>query len=194
MTDLVVETWALDGTCGAQEATVAEKVPADTKRPPETEDEIGRLLRRSQEVGIRPHGLVLSCADYASLLDEAGEVRYDALLGLLTLKLQEMALAGLDVPDARLVLYGGAVHNDLTPTIGQESYSYAPEVQRKAGLDYVELDLYVPEVVAAQANLQGESWFPLLEGVVGPDRVVLVPRGPNSFILLLQTTPPNLSP
>ena len=192
-TDLVLETWVVDGVCGEQEQQVAEQVPQDTLRPPETESELARLARRARELGVAPHALTLSCADYASLLatEQGGDagVQYDTLLRLLTDKMRALALEGLALPDARVVIYSGAVHNDLSPPAELAAWSYGPRVEAVGGDAYVELDLYVPEVVVRQASLSGEPWFPLLDGAVGPDRVLLVERAPRSFILLLPTTP-----
>jgi hypothetical protein len=188
-TDLVVETWVLEGTCGEAEATVAEKVPEETHRPPATEDEVTRLIRRATELGVRPHALSLSCADYASLVDGAGGIRYDALLEMLTAKMKDLAEQSLAVPDSRLVIYGGAVHNDLRPKPGTEPYSFGPTIEGRIGLAYVELDLLVPEVVAAKEELREEAWFHLVADATGPDRVVLEQSGASSFILLLPTTP-----
>ena len=85
-----------------------------------------------------------------------------------------------------MVLYGGAVHNDLFPAAALATYAYGPDTRKKAGADYVELDLYQPELLTP--TLTEAVWAPLL-AATGPDRVVLYERAPQSFVLLLSTAP-----
>lgn len=186
-TDLVLETWRLDGRCGAQEEQVAAKVETETKRPEATKSELVLLVEAAVAANVRPHDLALSCDEYAALLDPQGEVVYGALLKLLTGKLGEFAVAGMEKPDASLVLYGGAVHNDLTPGDGLADYTYGPAAAAKGA--YTELDLYVPEVLRATPSLVEPAWAPLLDQA-GPHHVILFPRGPRSWVVLLETTPP----
>jgi hypothetical protein len=186
-TDLVIETWVFPGDCGAAEQVVAERLPEETRRPPETEDAIARLARRARELGVTPHALELSCDDYAAVVDAQGQVVYDRLLAVMTQKLRELALQGLATPDARVILYGGAVHNDLHPREALAAYSYVPAVAERDPAAYLELDLYPPAAAAAQAGFAEEPWFPLVAGATGPDRIVLFEREPRSMIALLPT-------
>ena len=181
-TDLVIETWVFGGACGAVEEVVVEVLPQDTKRPPETEDAIMRLARRARELGVAPHALELSCEDYDAVVGADGEIVYEQLLGVLTRELGEYAREGLATPDARVVLYGGAVHNDLHPREALAPYSYATSLSEPQA--YLELDLYPPAMAAAQPGFDTEPWFPLLE-VTGPGHVVLYQREERSWVLLL---------
>lgn len=92
------------------------------------------------------------------------------------------------VPDATLVLYGGAVHNDVNPRADLAAYAYGPAVVAAGGAAYLELDVYAPELLRGNTLLLEPSWAPLLDRA-GPDHVVLFPRGPQSWVLLLETTP-----
>jgi hypothetical protein len=186
--DLVLETWRLDGRCGAPEEQVATQVDADTKRPAATKSELVLLVEAAVALDVRPHDLVLTCAEYTGLLGPDGDVAYDKLLGLVTGKLQDYALRGLDTPDATVVLYGGAVHNDIYPKDGLAPYSYGVAARAKGGAAYVELDLYEPELVRGRDALLEPAWAPLLDRT-GPDHVLLYERGPGSYVLLLETTP-----
>lgn len=188
-TDLVIETWRLNSACGAQAEAVVEQVEVETKRPEETKSEIVLLAEKALALGVRPHDLVLTCEEYAPLSDAAGEVDYDALLTLLTGKLGDFAQRGLDTADARVVLYGGAMHNDLYPTQGMERWTYGVAARAKGGERYVELDLYQPEMLRGKDTLLDPVWAPLLDRAVGPDRAVLYTRGPGSFILFMETAP-----
>ncbi len=183
-TDLVIETWVFEGACGEVEEVVVEVLPEDTKRPPETEDAIVRLARLARELGVTPHALELSCDDYDSVMGADGEIVYERLLGVLTRELGVYARQGLETPDARVVLYGGAVHNDLHPREALAAYSYATGVAELEAEAYLELDLYPPAMAAVQAGFEEEPWFPLL-AVTGPDHAVLYQRGERSWVLLL---------
>ena len=188
-TDLVIETWRLDRTCGVVATQVVETVEVETKRPEVTKDEITLLAEKANALGVKPHDLVITCEEYGLLQDEAGEVDYDALLGLLTDKLGDYALRGLDTPGARLVLYGGAMHNDLHPREGMERWTYGPRARDHSADAYVELDVYAPELVAGMDLILEPGWAPLLQTAVGPDRAVLYARGPQSYVLLLPSLP-----
>ncbi|MFH1463730.1 MAG: hypothetical protein ABIO70_05015 [Pseudomonadota bacterium] len=186
-TDLVIETWVFPGDCGAAEEVLAASLPEDTRRPPETEDAITRLARRASELGVTPHALELTCEDYTAVVDAQGEVVYDRLLGVMTRELRALALQGLATPDARVILYGGAVHNDLHPREALAAYSYATAVAAQDSAAYLELDLYPPAAAMAQPGFGEEPWFPLVAGATGADHLVLYEREPHSLIALLPT-------
>ena len=189
-TDLVIETWRMESACGAPAEQVVSQVEVETKRPEETKDEIVVLAEKAAALGVRPHDLPVSCAEYPTLLDEQGEVAYDRLLRLLTLKLGAFADAGLDTADASMVLYGGAMHNDVSPGEDLRDYSYGVEARARGGARYVELDLYQPELLVGRETLLEEAWTPLLERAVGPDHAVLYERAPGSYVLFLPTRVP----
>jgi hypothetical protein len=184
-TDLVLETWVMDGACGGQEVQVTLEILEDVNRPPETESELDAVVRVAKESGLGVHALPMSCDDYDAMNPADGEIAYDVVLSLLTAKLRDRALEGLAADDAVVVLYGGAVHNNLYPSDALAPYSYATQIVGQGS--YVELDLYVPEIVRTKESLQDEAWVPLLG--VAADRYVLFERGEGSWILLLPEGP-----
>jgi hypothetical protein len=184
-TDLVIETWVFEGGCGAVEEVVVEVLPEATRRPVETEDAITRLARVARELGVAPHALELSCADYEAVVGPEAEIVYDQLLGVMTRELGALAQQGLDTPDATVILYGGAVHNDLHPRPALAPYSYAATLAAQPGGGaYMELDLYPPAMAQAQAGFAEEAWYPLIEQA-GPGHLVLYEREPRSLVVLL---------
>ncbi|HEU5060614.1 MAG TPA: hypothetical protein VFU21_28985 [Kofleriaceae bacterium] len=183
--DLVVETWVSAGSCGKAEKQVTADVKAKTERPPETESEIGRLLRRASELGMKPRVMTMRCEQYEKIRSKTGEIDYDGLLQLIGGELHRNVRAVLEGrPHASVVVYGGALHNDRAPNEGVAAYSYGARLAGELGDGYVELDLYVPELVAADELMRAEPWFPLLARAAG--KVVLVERGPGSYIMLLE--------
>lgn len=190
VSDLVIETWVSEGNCGDAEAKVQTDVPQRTDRPPETTSEIEELALAARKVGTQPHALTLRCADYRAILGKDGEVDFDRMLDLLTRELLRVASSTVRVRDLQkyhrhtVAVYGGALHNDLYPP-DEESrrYSYALELAKTVP-SYVEVDLFVPEIVESNEFLKGESWFPLL-AATARDHVVLYERGPRSYVILL---------
>lgn len=181
-TDLILETWRIDGRCGEIAETVATQVEVQTERAPAVKSDLLVLVEAAVAADVRPHDLALTCAEHAGLLDAAGEVQFGPLLSLLTVKLQEFALLAVTMPDATMILYGGAVHNDLYPSADTAKYAYGPAVGKAAGANYVELDLYQPELV--KGVMLEPEWAGLLP-LAGPDKVVLYQRGARSWVMLL---------
>ncbi|HMV66302.1 MAG TPA: hypothetical protein PKA64_05590, partial [Myxococcota bacterium] len=99
-------------------------------------------------------------------------------------RLRALGEQALDTPDASLVLYGGAVHNDVSPPEATAAWSYGAALRARAGAAYVELDLLDPRILRAKPTLVEPGWAALLDRA-GPDHVVLHPRGPGSWVLLL---------
>src|SRR5690606_19833481 len=146
-----------------------------------TEDELSALIARARGLRVRPHLLAFGCEDYRALR-AGGQVDYEALLGAITARLRDQALAGLGHEGAVIALYGGALHNDLHPDPGVADFSYATAVDAAAPGAYVEIDLLIPEYVTGSATLAREPWYPLLARA-GPEHVVLIERAPRSYVL-----------
>lgn len=190
--DLIVEMWARDA-CGEKSEQVNRNVQATTQRPATTEHEAITLMKTSLSLGVTNHVLPLGCADYDSFVDPKGEVDYEKLLILVGRKLYAKADEVLRVrdtkapkPDRPLVLmYGGAVHNNLHPYESIAELSYAPALQQRAAGAFIEVDLYVPEYIEGDELFQSEPWYPIYQEHAGPDRVVLISRAEGSYILIL---------
>lgn len=204
--DLVIETWITDGDCGANERQVVSDVAQTIKRPARTEDEIVTLIKRAQRHHIRPHILTMACADYARLL-APGAVDYAGLLALTANKLRDKlkalvairsdpvrraaddairALGGANTSGRALILvYGGALHNELHPADAAAASSYAPAVSEAAGGRFVELDLFVPEYIEERSSLLREQpWFPLFEREQSHRHALLIQRAERSYVLV----------
>jgi hypothetical protein len=114
----------------------------------------------------------------------SGHINFLLLLELITDKLATTtrALIAAD-PDHAVIVYGGALHNDLYPRWPLEELSYARPLAQD-GVRVLEIDLVVPEVVAHMPMVRDEPWFPLL-GRASPDRVIVWDRGPGSYVVIL---------
>jgi hypothetical protein len=174
---LVVEAW-FDASCVGGGDPVQQQIQAVTNRGPTQASQLSGLISNTQ---LPTRGLPMTCIEHSSMLDPKGRVDFLRLLALITEKLRESTLAlvhqGRDV-----VVYGGALHNDLYPRWPLDDLAYADAVARETSV--LELDLAVPEVVAPMKPLWIEDWFPLL-GLASPERVIVWERGPNSYVLIL---------
>lgn len=174
--DLVVEAW-FDPSCSAND-TVQAQIQAVTKRPASATD----LTQLGATTAKMPmHGLPMTCIEHSSMLDAKGRVDFFRLLVMVTDKLRENTTL-LVKQGHSVIVYGGALHNDLYPRWGLEELSYATSLAKQASV--VEIDLVVPEVVEPLKVLWQEPWYPLLARS-GPDRVLLWERGPNSYVIIL---------
>jgi hypothetical protein len=199
---LVVETWVTTGACGAAEQHVTRDVARVTERPASTENEIVRLLVLAKQSGVKPHVLSVSCQEYAGLAGGqmgAGAVDYSALLALTRRHLQSAILEALTLPRAPgrplVLVYGGALHNDLYPDRALAAYAFGPALHALMRGDYREVDLYVPELVERIASMKKERWFAVWRAKGKKDGVTLIPRSDRSAILVfprgVTTAPPH---
>ncbi|MBX3160200.1 MAG: hypothetical protein KF773_29810 [Deltaproteobacteria bacterium] len=188
---LVVEAW-LDGACNASSTdraadSLAAQVQAATGRPSAQRRDVAGLVARTGALNIQAHGLPMTCIEQSAMLDGRGRVDFWRLLVLVTEKLHDTALALVE--DARteraVIVYGGALHNDLYPRWPLEDISYAHTLRKELGGDGVlEIDLVVPEIVAHMNGIWHEPWFPLL-GRAAPGRVIVWERGIDSYVIIL---------
>ncbi|MFN0245861.1 MAG: hypothetical protein ACKV2T_03065 [Kofleriaceae bacterium] len=182
---LVIETWLDDGCQPSQQ--VKKEVQKETGRPPSTSTDIEALVMKSVKKKLVTHGLAMTCTEHGSLLDAMGRVDFLRLLELVTEKLGNTAKHLATTPastDRAVIVYGGALHNDLYPRWQLETLSYAEKLNGELGGGVVEIDLVVPEVIAPMTMVRSEPWFPLI-GRASPDRVMVWKRGPTSFVVIL---------
>jgi hypothetical protein len=184
---LIVETWIATGACGQVETHVTEDIARTTERPKETESEIIRLLRRAKELGVAPHVLAMDCASYEAMQGK-GTVDYDRVLTLAKDHLETAIRQALALPrtsERPLVLvYGGALHNDLTPARALAAYSFGPAIFAATRGDYREVDLYVPELVDRMPALRKEAWYRAWRAFAHPADVVALPHSARSLIVV----------
>jgi hypothetical protein len=183
-THLVVETWMTTGECGETEKQAVAEVAKTTKRPAQTESEVVTLLREAKQAGIQPGILEVACRDYQAMTT-GKEVDFDRLLRLTGAQLATQLRAALARRDSGLVLsYGGALHNDLHPTAELAPYAFGPAIAAAVGGRYLELDLYVPELVEKNPTIRAQPWYQIYRRAERPGAVTLVRLGEKSFALV----------
>jgi hypothetical protein len=191
---LIVETWMTTGACGESEKQVTEDVARTTERPAETENEIVTLLKRAKALGVAPHVLAIGCEEYATLTGgKGGAVDYDRLLSITAQHLERAIRQALALPrsGARplVIVYGGALHNDLHPDPALAKYSFGPAIFALSRGAYREVDLYVPEMVDATPALRAEPWHRAWRRAGAGREVVLVRRSAHSAVVLPRRGP-----
>lgn len=191
VSDLVIETWLVDPTCKTG-AEATQRVEGAMKRPESTKSEIGALVGIIKQNGIKAHVMRLSCDDLNAVAPAAG-VDAEKLLDVVTRELARVTKSAVRYRDEHaeprplIVVFGGALHNDLYPYRSTRQWSYALAVDEATGGRYVELDLFAPEQVEGDALYEGEPWYPLVAKAAA-DHVVLVERAPHSYLALLPRT------
>jgi hypothetical protein len=190
--DLVVETWVNLGVCGAQEAAVHKDLDETTERPETTESEVVRLLKRAEQLGVRPHILEFECKDYEALLEKDSEVDYFEMLGLITRELEQRSAKLVAEPTAEgepvraVAVYGGAIHNDLAPHEELAQFSFAAALDEASGGRYVEVDLLVPEFLETSEPFKAQPWYSQFARLASPDRVTVIERAERSYVVALR--------
>lgn len=193
LSDLVVETWIVDGKCGsaAQEATA--KVTVTMRRPQETKSEIAELADAARKAHIQPHAMRVTCSDYARIAPAGQQVAPEELLTLTTRELGRIATESVIHRDREvshkpwIAVYGGALHNDRFPDAAVAEWSYAAKADAVTKDHFVEVDLIVPEFAEADPVSQKQPWYPLVTAADG--KVRSWKRGERSFVIVLPRTP-----
>lgn len=192
--DLVLETFIPEGNCGKEEKKVVKDVATTTKRPEATESELVTLIKQAKAQGVQPHILQVSCKEYQSVLDEKGQVDYVKMLklinDLLQKRISEVRTRRKKASVDKVVMaYGGALHNDLYPMAELAEYTFGQALDHEFPGEYLEIDLYVPEYIAADKQVLSQPWYPAYKKMQKPGKVVVVRRGPASFVLLFAPMP-----
>jgi hypothetical protein len=175
---LVVETWP------ANACRAGGDLNATLHRPGSLQMELLNLRATSRRLRLEPHELPMTCIEQDAIFTPP--VDFWLVLEVITQKLHDTtaALAAAD-PEHAVIVYGGALHNDLYPRWPLAELSYAAPLLRELGPHSVlEIDLVVPEVVATMPRIRQEPWFPLLARA-SPSRAIVWRRGPGSYVVIL---------
>jgi hypothetical protein len=184
LSHLVLETWTVDQRCGEVATRATETIQRQVRRPASTQSELGILVERSRDHGVKVHAMQVGCDDYRAIAKGDD----DAIAAMLDLTTAELGRLGAALPARTsrerplVVVYGGAMHNDRSPTPGLEPWSYAAAVEAASDHTFVEVDLIVPELGLADPATASQPWARLLRG---NQRVVTVRRAERSYVVLL---------
>ena len=193
LSDLIIETWVVDKTCGSTATQATTKIETTMRRPVETKSEIALLAEAARAAQIQPHAMRIACADYAKIAPSGKDVQPEEMLTLTTRELSRIVGEAVAHRDAEphhrpwIGVYGGALHNDRFPDKGVEDWSYAGTADAVSGNKFVEIDLIVPEFAEGDAASQKQPWFHLVE--IADGKVRVFKRGERSYVLVLPRQP-----
>jgi len=187
--DLVLELMV-----GAKECKPTEQVEQNVHKPVTknqaagNQNEFVTLGHRSKGMGIQPHVLRPTCEAYGEIASAGpdGIVATLSLIAKLTDELVRRILARnakTDV-DKIVVAYGGAMHNDLTPRAGREAWSFGPALRETVDGRYIELDIFVPELIGDSDSWKAFGWYAHYDRAKHGAKVTLFRMGEHSFVMV----------
>ncbi len=189
--DLLVELMSPPAGCQkATEGAREQQKVVTEKQAPTDQNEYVALGAAARRLGIAADLLRPSCDDLAAVSD-AGADAIDVSLKLikrLTLA-KVIALRGRNDASASdhekmVVTYGGALHNDVAPSAERAPWSFGPELSAALNGRYVELDVYVPELIDGSEKWQKMSWFAGCDVRKLGGAVTLFQTAPQSFVMV----------
>jgi hypothetical protein len=185
-TDLVIELWVANGSCGNVEQKVQKQQQAVTApQAPSNQNEFLELGHRAKALGIMPHALVPSCDQYRKIAGAGADDIEEMLIMLKTVTARDVAeLLAKRGPERMVIAYGGAMHNDLVPRPGREAFSFGPELAQATSNRYVELDLVVPEQIKDNETWRALPWYPQYAAAKGERAAYLLTWAPRAYALL----------
>jgi hypothetical protein len=189
--DLLVELMMPPKGCTDAAAEVRKKQEAVTSRESENnQNEYVVLGDRAHALGIVPDMLRPSCADMDAVRD-AGDQAIEASLEMIA-RLSGAQATRLVDRDARsdadrdkcVVVYGGMLHNDLSPPPERARWTYAPVLDAHVGGRFVAIDLVVPEFIVDDDTWRSLPWYAKYDRARLGSRPTLFKTGDKTFVLI----------
>ncbi len=201
--DLLVELMMPPGGCGEAAAEVKGKQQAVTSHQAESDqNEYVAMGERARGLRIVPDMLRPTCADLEAIrvADDPIETSLETIARLCETQGERLIARDERSEEDRgrmVILYGGAIHNDLTPPPGFERWSYATRLDPRVRGRLVAIDLIVPEFVEGQDTDASKSapdplgllafWPVYREASKRPgaaSKAILLRTGEKSFVLV----------
>ncbi|MBX3183403.1 MAG: hypothetical protein KIT72_03450 [Polyangiaceae bacterium] len=158
--DLILELWFPNPSCKKEtiKKVEAQQAVVTERQATSNQNEFVELGNVAKRLGIQPKALEPSCEDLQKITE----------VGTADIALMLETVAKYTALDARarlakqkepkvIVLYGGAMHNDLHPRPGAEAWTFGPELSRES--EYLALDLIVPEYIKDTDAWRMMPWY-----------------------------------
>lgn len=198
--DLIVELMNPPAGCKKQTEAVREQhKPVTDKQSTTLQNDYVALGEAARRLNVVPDLLRPSCADLAAV-EAAGNDAVPMTLALIARLTIAQSRATLEKRQSEskaprmLILYGGAMHNDLAPEKGRDEWSFGPALSSSVADRYVELDVFVREYVRDTDAWKRLPWYPHWKRDAHPDLAELFRVGPRSFTLILPRDPASTNP
>jgi hypothetical protein len=187
---LVLELWTGRNDCGDDRVAKVKEAqkPVVNSQAAGNQNDYFELGKQAKERGIFPHALVPSCEDYQSILAARAD-DIAKMLELVALRTKELVKSLVKQSDATsrtpfVITYGGALHNDLSPKPGRESWSFGPDLQNFTRGHLVELDLVLREQVRDTESFTSLPFYPYLNQENLEQHYALFKTGEASYVLV----------
>lgn len=191
---LAVELMLPNPKCKKETKQVEKQQKPVTEPQAETnQNEYVVLGKRAKELGIVPDLLRPSCDDLTKIT-KAGAGDIGVMLETIAKLTREVAVTELErnkkagKPDHLVVAYGGALHNDVSPRPGRETWTYGPDLSKATADRYIELDLIVPEYIKDTETWTNLPWYKHYDKAKLGSKVVLFNPAPRSYVLIFAAT------
>ena len=194
--DLVVELWVGNPSCnGSQKRAMKQVASAQaevtTSQRPKNQSEFVALYNAARKNDMKAHVLVPPCDDYEKIVHAPDDL--DAMLEIIARLSAAEVTKSLPTSTEPVLVYGGAMHNDLVPRPGHERWSFGPELDRATDHRYVELDLIVPEMISESDAWMAQPWYMHYDPRAQGKKAILFRTRPRSYALIFpraSSTPP----
>jgi len=187
---IVIELLVANCSAKTVERAAQTQAPVTEHQAKSNQNEFLTLGKVAQRLNIEPQALAPTCAEYdsAAAAGEDGVARLLALVARQTQSSVEALLAKPETSGEPILTYGGALHNDLAPRPGQESWSFGPQLSLATHGRYVELDLIVPEFVKDTEVWRSMPWFRAFDREHLTPETLLYRPSANSYALIFPKT------
>jgi hypothetical protein len=191
--DLILELMVPPTGCEQEKKAANKEIGKVTAPQAETnQNEYVTMGDAAKKLGIDPHLIHPTCDDIKAIT-ALGTDPTDATLRLIARLLRETTKKALSRNERAgvekiVVLYGGAMHNDVSPSEATSDYGYGLDLVAYTKGRYVELDVFVPELVQDHGLWPKFVWYPHFERAAHPDKTTMFAPLPSSFTILLPAT------
>jgi hypothetical protein len=184
--DLVIELWLANGSCGKVEQQVKQQQGEVTAPQAATnQNEFVELGHRAKALGVMPHALVPSCEQYQKIAGAGADDIEEMLTMIKTVTARDVQQLLLErSPERLIVAYGGAMHNDLAPREGRAAFSFGPELAEATHGAYVELDLIIPEQIKETDAWRSLPWYAHYSRETAGSDAILLSWAPHAYALV----------
>lgn len=194
--DLVIELWVANGSCGKVEQKVQQQQAEVTAPQAATnQNEFMELGHRAKALRIQPHALVPSCEQYQKIAGAGADDVVEMLTMVRDVTERDLReLLSKRDPERLIVAYGGMMHNDIVPREGREDFTFGPALVAAIQERYVELDLVVPEQIKDTELWRSLPWHAHYFRQNAGDEAFLFSWAPHAYALIFPKSKPAATP
>jgi len=192
-THLIVEkSMRLSEICFS-ELSQAARLDAWLNRPLSKLNSWFATLKVARAAGYQPHVLDFTCDDLEIRLGYKEGPDWPSFITSYAIR-KVLQIENSRETEGLTMYYGGAVHNNFYPTAIHPEWSIAKTLSDKSGAGFVEIDLFVPELLNEDRHLpsilsDNMGWYYTHseKNKEAPDKIFLFERSENSYILVLKS-------